>query len=132
MPSDRERFTNVILCEDIRHEVGNKRTLVGVFGGDVIVPHFPANLRLAVYMQYAVDPAVPEATIDFTLWHDAETVAKLAIQTKPISPTMTLEMSQALMTVEKETHFRITASIAGREAVEILNKEIRKGKIETR
>jgi hypothetical protein len=40
----------LVLCEDVRVEINNKYTLVGVFAGDIIVPYFPApGVKLAVY-----------------------------------------------------------------------------------
>jgi hypothetical protein len=41
------KFYNVILCDDIREEIGNKKSLMGIFGGDVLVPRFPAQELLS-------------------------------------------------------------------------------------
>lgn len=43
---------NAIICEDIRKEIGNKLTLVGVYSGDIIVGRFPADLWLAFYAEF--------------------------------------------------------------------------------
>jgi len=48
-------FRNVVVCEDVRDEVGNKRSLMGVFSGDITVQQFPAIVQLAVYLEYAPD-----------------------------------------------------------------------------
>jgi hypothetical protein len=34
-------YIDTILCEDIRPELGNKVTLAGVFGEDMVVPQIP-------------------------------------------------------------------------------------------
>ena len=39
-----------VFCEDIREEKSGKFTLVGVFGGDIIVPSFPATVRAAFFL----------------------------------------------------------------------------------
>ena len=46
---DTIEVRNAILCEDIRHEIGNKNSLIGVFGGDILVAELPARIRVAVY-----------------------------------------------------------------------------------
>jgi hypothetical protein len=40
----------VVLCDDIRQEANGKFLLIGVYGGNVVIPSFPANLNLAVWM----------------------------------------------------------------------------------
>jgi hypothetical protein len=43
------RFASAVFCDDIRYEVGNKITLVGLYNRDLFVSAFPAHLnRLAV------------------------------------------------------------------------------------
>ena len=41
---------NAILCEDIRQEVNNKKTLVGVYAGDILISSLPAPIDLAFYL----------------------------------------------------------------------------------
>lgn len=43
-----------ILCEDIRDEVGNKRSLIGVYGNEITVPKFPASFSIAFYLEFGV------------------------------------------------------------------------------
>lgn len=38
------RFAHAIYSDDIRHEVGNKRSIVGIYSGTLFVPAFPALL----------------------------------------------------------------------------------------
>jgi len=46
----------VIYCDDIRPEVGNKVSLMGVYGSDLIVPAFPVVLpKLCMYAQLSND-----------------------------------------------------------------------------
>lgn len=43
---------NSILCDDIREEKGNKLSLMGMYGGDVIVNDFPSILpKLCLFVQ---------------------------------------------------------------------------------
>ena len=60
---------NIILCEDIRTEVGNKLSLMGIFSGDVVVTEIPATIHLAVYMQYIASPEeTGELSFEFRLY----------------------------------------------------------------
>ncbi len=43
-----------ILCEDIREEVGNKRSLIGLYGNEITVPKFPASFSVAFYLEFGV------------------------------------------------------------------------------
>jgi len=47
LPIDVE---TVVLCDDIRQEANGKFLLIGVYGGNIVVPSFPANLNLAVWI----------------------------------------------------------------------------------
>ena len=40
-----DRYISTIFCDDIRHEVNGKMSLIGVYGGDLSVPSFPFTLN---------------------------------------------------------------------------------------
>lgn len=44
-------ITALVVCEDVRHELFNKFSLIGAFSGDIAVGAFPAQIRLAVYLE---------------------------------------------------------------------------------
>lgn len=49
--TDKRRWINVVWCDDIRHEVGNKPSLMGVYTSGLVVPAFPAVLpRLGLWI----------------------------------------------------------------------------------
>src|SRR6478735_4996798 len=54
MAEPHGHVTNVIVCEDVRQELNNQNTLVGVFAGDILVKEFPAPMRIAVYAEYVI------------------------------------------------------------------------------
>lgn len=39
-----EQFATAQLCDDIRFEIGNKVSLMGIYGGDVSMAHFPITI----------------------------------------------------------------------------------------
>lgn len=47
------KFPNVIMCEDVREEARNKKSLLGVFSGDILVASMPALIPLAFYVEYS-------------------------------------------------------------------------------
>ncbi len=52
----KSRFVIATFCDDVRQEVGNKVSLIGCYGSDLIVEGFPAVLpKLFIYVQ-AVTP----------------------------------------------------------------------------
>jgi hypothetical protein len=119
-------FRAVILCEDIRDEVGNKKSLMGVMTGDILVPAFPATLQIALFMEYR--PSVPNelnASFEFRLLqNDLEIVKAGMSATIPAGQAANLVLPRALMTVEKEVTFRIRASVNNGPEEEIVSKRI--------
>ena len=58
-PQSKSEIANVIVCEDVRHELNHKFTLVGVYFGDIVVQNFPAvAVKIAVYAEFKVLPGV--------------------------------------------------------------------------
>lgn len=39
----------VVSCEDVREEIGNKFSLVGVINGDILTPVFPSVVKIAFF-----------------------------------------------------------------------------------
>ncbi len=44
----------VIPCDDVREESNNKRSIMGVYSGDIVVPRFPAAFRITAYLEALV------------------------------------------------------------------------------
>lgn len=57
-------ITTVVLCEDIRREVNGKDILIGVYGGNIEVAHFPATISIAYWMNM-VPAAIGDLSISF-------------------------------------------------------------------
>ena len=116
----------MILCEDIRDEVGNKKSLMGVMTGDVVVGSFPVVRSVAIFMEYrpnAVDPV--RVSFNFRLLQDDVEVVKAGMVSDiPAGQSANLIMPRALMSVEKEVIFRILGSVDGGPEEEVLKKRI--------
>jgi hypothetical protein len=120
------KFRNVIVCEDIRDEVGNKRSLMGVMAGDILVAGFPATLQIAIFLDYAPDADDGDhLSIEFRLVQGDVEIAKGGMEAA-ILPGLPANfiLPRALVTFEKESTFRMFVSINQRPEQEILSKKI--------
>src|SRR5687767_12253119 len=95
-------FQNVILCEDIREEVGNKKALMGVISGDLTVPHFPANVRIAFFAEYTPPTEGVAHSLDFVLFIDEKIVAKGKVNVPAGNNLATVVIPQGIAAFEKE------------------------------
>ena len=130
-------FRNVILCEDIREEVGNKKSLMGVFSGDIIVSEMPASLQICIYLEYMHDNKLLKMAsketpyqLEFTLQLDEKIIAKIqAGVTKADSDVTSLVVPKGIISVEKNAIFTVLASSLGAKPTEILRKTISLGDV---
>jgi hypothetical protein len=67
-PSSFVRIESVVFCDDVRKETTNKDILIGVYSGDIIVPHFPAVISSAIWIEIVGDNIGPfELNLRLTL-----------------------------------------------------------------
>jgi len=125
------KFFNAILCEDVRDEAGNKKSLMGVLGGDVVVTSFPAPIWVAVFLQYQPDKDdADELSIVVRFVGD-----KTEMMKAKTSPTLkkdgvvTVVIPKGIANFDKETTFRIFASVNDGPEQEILTKNVIKAAI---
>lgn len=82
MKQTSQRSIHVIWCDDVRHEMGNKPSLMGVYTEQLVMPMLPASVnRLCAYVQLATPIDRPFKDLDVRiLRNDAtEPVAIMAI-----------------------------------------------------
>lgn len=116
-------FRNAILCEDIREEAGNKKSLMGVFGGDVTVPHFPANIRIAFYVEYTPPEEGVSHTLEFVLLLDESIAAKGRVNVPAGNNLATVVIPQGTALFEKEGELVLKFGV-GDDLVEALRKKV--------
>lgn len=74
------RYLHTIYCDDVRLEVGNKQSLMGIYTGDLIVPAFPIalpKLCLVVNLVTPIDKPLKELTLRVT--KDNETLIEVPV-----------------------------------------------------
>lgn len=119
-------FRNVVLCEDIRDELGNKKSLMGVLGADIAVPSFPTTIKVAFYIEYEVQPEDNDslrATFRFKEAGVLVAEGKFEAATAP-GRLATFVIPSGLLTVENETEISLSMAINDRPEQELLNRKV--------
>ncbi|HUV96143.1 MAG TPA: hypothetical protein VMV98_01620 [Acidobacteriaceae bacterium] len=71
------RYAHSTFCDDIRHEVGGKLTLVGIYAGDLLVPTFPCVLpKLCLVLNILTSRSQPFQRLKIRILKDEETLAE--------------------------------------------------------
>lgn len=82
------RFVHVIWCDDIRQEVGNKPSFMGVYTGGLIAEKLPSILpRLAAWVHVSSDIENPIKRASVSLERDDGTVLISVPETELATPT---------------------------------------------
>lgn len=126
MTQSAENFFNAILCEDIRDETGNKKSLMGVLTGDVLVPSFPAPIQIAAFFQYRPDKDdADELSIMIRFVDDKTEMAKAkTVVNARNKEAITIALPKGIATFDKETVFRVFASVNDGPEQEIITKKV--------
>lgn len=67
-------------CDDIRQEVGNKLSLMGIYNGLMVVPSFPYELpRLFVCMRATASAGEEFKSLTFVVMVNDESIAEISI-----------------------------------------------------
>ena len=90
MKLTESRWVHVIWCDDIRQEVGNKSSLMGVYSNGLVVPSLPTMLpRLAAWIHVHTPTAQPFETLNLRINRSDsdEPVASIQITEMPPVPS---------------------------------------------
>src|ERR1700743_2371862 len=70
----------VQFCDDIRAEVGNKTSLMGIYGGDMMVPSFPAIVpKLCAHISCVTAFENPFMALSFRIEAEGQSIVDLAL-----------------------------------------------------
>lgn len=116
------RHLEVIFCDDIREEVGNKLSFMGVYSADLTVPMVPIVLnKLCIVVRAIADNSDPFQALKVSIFHDGEdteliTTGQIALPgVNPDSMESPLQVVQLtfMLTpfqIDKETTIRVKAT----------------------
>jgi len=126
VPSSLKNLRNVIVCDDIREEVGGKHSLMGVFGGDIVLNELPGSIFLAFYMQYFPDPDEQEKmSFAVRLLLNEEQLVSGKFEVDPTKhKTINLVLPRALVTFEKECDLRMLVKVQDADEGEVARKRV--------
>lgn len=80
------RHIDVIYCDDIRHEVGNKLSFIGIYTGEMLVQSFPATLpKLCLYVSVSTPSDRPFQQLRFSILKDDEALLELEIPQEEVA-----------------------------------------------
>jgi hypothetical protein len=81
-----ERTMWVTYCDDVRQELGNKLSYMGVYGPQLIVPDYPAAvLKLCVVMTVRGAAKAPPKSVIFRVLRNDEIVCEHAVDPGPLA-----------------------------------------------
>ncbi|MER8388256.1 hypothetical protein NKH14_22545 [Mesorhizobium sp. M1380] len=72
------KVTAVVVADDVRREVSGKDILIGVFGGDVLVPVLPSPVQVALWIQMDVKGKDVAIEIEMTMPNGADEGVKMS------------------------------------------------------
>ena len=129
----RDRFINSIVCEDIRIEMGRKRSLMGVFSGNIIVEEMPAQLQLAFYFDYLAPKEAGTQEIRLQIYQDDDRMAEIKGVIDPTKgETGTIVVPRALIVFAKKCDLIVKASVNRGRPIQLIRKSVTQGQIEKR
>lgn len=131
MKRTTDRILTAVFCDDIRHEIGNKMSFMGVYQGDLIVPTAPIALaRLCIYATALTPIARPFRSLVLRVVQEDKTeLARLEIPSETFASLPDIQddtatrnqisaaLSFAPFVIEKPTSLRLMAETEEGEVI---------------
>lgn len=131
-----------VICDDVRKEVGNKLSYMGIYSGSIVVTQFPARLpKLCFVLNLRVDAESPLRQAVFRIMKDETVIARAELKEEQLSEmqiriaaaakdVMTLESPHFTFSVVCEVApFEVTESCKLRMRADTEHGEIKGGTI---
>ncbi|MFZ1547157.1 MAG: hypothetical protein WAT12_08655 [Candidatus Nitrotoga sp.] len=108
------RYLHTIYCDDVRLEVGNKQSLMGIYSGDLLVSEFPValpKLCIIVNLVTSIDKPLKELTIKVT--KDNETLIEVPVTSEKLSePQSSIVQNGDMNNTDRRIALNFTLTIA--------------------
>lgn len=70
-------YMETIYCDDVRSEIGNKLSFMGIYGPNILLNEFPAVLsKLCAVMSLHLPPDTQAERVTFSLYKDDEEIGR--------------------------------------------------------
>lgn len=80
------RHIQTIFCDDIRHEMGNKLSFIGVYSGQLLVPSLPTILpKLCVVTSVMTSVDEPFEQLTVRLFKDDEVLTEISLTAEQLA-----------------------------------------------
>jgi hypothetical protein len=129
-----EPSLRALFCDDVRQEVGNKLSYLGVYSGNLVVPAFPTNLvKLCCVFSLHVPSKSPPKSVTFKLLREEEVIFEASLPPEHIKSLETLAGSGkdtrvlTMGTIAQFVSFPITHACALQARAIVDGEEIRGG-----
>lgn len=120
-----------MFCDDVRQEVGQKLSYLGVYGGNLVVPAFPTTLiKLCCVFSLLLPSKAPPKSVTFKLLRDEEVIFETDLPADHIKSLESLAASGsdsraiATGTVAQFVSFPITHACALKARAIVDGKEV--------
>jgi hypothetical protein len=78
-------FLETIYCDDVRREIGNKLSFMGIYGPNILLNDFPAVLpKLCAVMTLHLPADTQTKTVTFSLYKDDEEIGRSTAHTADV------------------------------------------------
>lgn len=102
-----------ILCEDIRQELGNRQSLMGVYAGDILVVEFPATIRLTMFASLKFrEPGTYSAKLRVVIGKEKPNSADIQIEQSPSGPAVIM-LPAGMLHLDEPSEFRVDIAVEG-------------------
>ena len=119
------RIRNALLCDDIRSEINNKHTLVGVYEGDIVVPAFPCSIPAALYIEGEVKkPGDTQIVLRMSGPGNDETVFNAKFSTTTKNDAVSVPIRLPAVRMGQAGTFRFEANADNEKWVTLVEKKV--------
>jgi hypothetical protein len=88
------RYLHVLYCDDVRNEVSNKTSLIGVYGADLLASEIPMVVpKLAMVITVAGDASDPIENLSIAVFRDDEQITEIIVNAQDIAQIRQLAQS---------------------------------------
>jgi hypothetical protein len=116
---------SAILCDDVRDEIGNKKSLMGVLGGDIIVGTMPAAIQLALYIDFKRADKDKTSKVVLTFFVADEAIVKFELEIQPTpNQHASVIIPKGIVQFEKDGDFVVKLTLEDKTELEILRKTV--------
>lgn len=85
------RSVEVVYCDDIRHEIGGKRSFMGVYSSILVVPSAPTTLpKFCVSIRVTTEVSDPFQSLTVKLVRGDQELSRVELPNEAITPTYKL------------------------------------------